>query len=99
MGFLHKNDQFTVHFKVKTQRFRTTKDGQAIYSILRYCIVFSCKILDRLLCPDIVQFHYACLRSKIFLREIALLSTLNSNLKSSHSVDPQFPHTLLFYVH
>ena len=31
--------------------------------------------IDRLLCPDIVQFHSACLRTEIFLRELALSST------------------------
>ena len=59
-------------------------------------IVFkSCKSLS----PDIVQFRSACLRTEIFLRELTLSSTLSSNPKSSHSVDPQFSHKLLFYVH
>ena len=48
-------------------------------------------VIDRLLSPDIVQ--------EIFLRELTLSSTLSSNPKSSHSVDPQFSHKLLFYVH
>ena len=30
---------------------------------------------------------------------LTLSSTLSSNPKSSHSVDPQFSHKLLFYVH
>ena len=55
--------------------------------------------LDRLLSPDLVQFRSACLRTEIFLRELTLSSTLSSNPKSSHSVDPQFSHKLVFYVH
>ena len=55
--------------------------------------------VDRLLSPDIVQFRSACLRTEIFLRELTLSSTLSSNPKSSYSVDPQFSHKLLFYVH
>ena len=54
--------------------------------------------LDRVLSPDIVQFRSACLRTEIFLRELTLSSTLSSNPKSSHSVDPQFFHKLLFYL-
>ena len=59
---------------------------------------FEKKFIDRLLSADIVQFRSA-LRTEIFLRELTLSSTLSSNPKSSHSVDPQFPHKLLFYVH
>ena len=51
--------------------------------------------IDRLLCPDIIQF----IRSEMFLRELPLSSTLSPNPKSSHSVDPQFSHKLPFYVH
>ena len=54
--------------------------------------------IDRLLSPDIVQFRSACLRTEIFLRELTLSSTLSSNPKSSHSVDPQFSHKLLFFT-
>ena len=42
------------------------------------------------------DFRSACLRTEIFLRELTLSSTLNPNPKSSHSVDPQFSHKLLF---
>ena len=56
-------------------------------------------ILVRVLCPDIFQFHCACLRTEICLRELALSRTLNPNPTSSRSVDPQFSHKLLFYVH
>ena len=55
--------------------------------------------LVRVLCPDIFQFHCACVRTEICLRELTLLRTLNPNQKSSRSVDPQFSHKLLFYVH
>ena len=51
-----------------------------------------------LLCPDIFQFHCACLRTEICLRELTLSRTLNPN-PSFRSVDPQFSHKLLFYVH
>ena len=56
-------------------------------------------VLGRLLRPDIVQFHFACLGTEIFLRELTLSSTLSSNPKSSRSVDLQFLHKLLFYLH
>ena len=56
-------------------------------------------VIGRPLRPDIVRFHLACLGSEIFLRELTLSSTLSSNPKSSHSVDPQFSHKLLFYLH
>ena len=55
--------------------------------------------IGRLLRPDIVQFHFACLGTEIFLRELTLSSTLSSNPKSSRSVDLQFLHKLLFYLH
>ena len=55
--------------------------------------------LGRLLCPDIFQFHCACLITEICLRKLTLSRTLNPNPKSSRSVDPQFSHKLLFYVH
>ena len=45
------------------------------------------------------DFRSACLRTEIFLRELTLSSTLNPNPKSSHSVDPQFSHKLLFYLY
>ena len=57
------------------------------------------RILGRLLRPNIVQFHFACLGTKIFLRELTLSSTLSSNPKSSRSVDLQFFNKLLFYLH
>ena len=55
-------------------------------------------ILRRLLCPDIVQFHCACFRSEIFLRELTFLKALDSNPKSSHSADPQFSYKLPFVL-
>ena len=54
-------------------------------------------LIARLLCTDIVQFHSACLRTEIFLRELTLSSTLNQNPKSCRSVDPTFSYKLLFY--
>ena len=42
--------------------------------------------VGRLLRPDVVQFHFACLGTEIFLRELTLSSTLSSNPKSSRSV-------------
>ena len=54
-----------------------------------------CKI-GRLLCPDIFQFHCACLRTEIRLRELTLSRTLNPNPKSCRSVDPQFSHNCYF---
>ena len=54
--------------------------------------------VGRLLRPDIVQFHFACLGTEIFLRELTLSSTLSSNPKSSRCVDLQFFHKLLFYL-
>ena len=59
---------------------------------------FSLNGVDRVLSPDIVQFRSACLRTEIFLGELTLSSTLSSNPKSSHFVDPQFSHKLLFYL-
>jgi hypothetical protein len=38
---------------------------------------------DRLLLPDIVHFHLACLGTKIFLPERTRASTLSSNLQTS----------------
>ena len=55
--------------------------------------------LGCLLCPHIFQFHCACLRTEICLRELTLSRTLNPNPMSSRSVDPQFSRKLLFYVH
>ena len=55
--------------------------------------------IGRLLCSDIFQFHCACLRTEICLRELTLSRTLNLNTKSFRSVDPQLSHKLLFYVH
>ena len=57
------------------------------------------KEIGRLWCPDIFRFHCECLRTEICLRELTLSRTLNPNPKSSRSVDPQFSHKLLFYVH
>ena len=45
------------------------------------------------------DFRSACLTTEIFLRELTLSSTLDSNPKSSHYVDPQFSHKLLFYLY
>ena len=58
---------------------------------IRPCVVTS-KCLEN-------DFHCACLRTEIFLWEGTLSSMLNPNPKSSHSVDPQFSHKLLFYLH
>ena len=41
----------------------------------------------------------ACLGTEIFVRELTLSSALSSNPKSSRSVDLQFLHKLLFYLH
>ena len=56
-------------------------------------------IVGRLLRRDIVQFHFACLGTEIFLWELTFSSTLSSNPKSSRNVDLQFFHKLLFYLH
>ena len=50
------------------------------------------------------DFHCACLRTEIFLREQTISSMLNPNPNpnpnpSSHSVDPQFSHKLPFFLH
>ena len=37
--------------------------------------------ISRLLRPDIVQFHFACLGTEIFLRGLTLSNTLSSNPK------------------
>ena len=55
--------------------------------------------LGRLLRPDIVHFHFTCLGTEIFLRELTLSSTLSSNPKSSRIVDLKYFHKLLFYLH
>jgi hypothetical protein len=36
-------------------------------------------VLSRLLHPDIVHFHFPCLGTEIFLRELTLSNTLSSN--------------------
>ena len=41
------------------------------------------------------DFHWACLRIEILLREQTLSSTLNLNPKSSHSVNPQLSQTAI----
>ena len=64
----------------------------------KFSILHSASV-GRLLCPDIFQFHCACLRTEICLRELTISRTLNTNPKSSRSVDPQFSHKLLFHVH
>ena len=56
-------------------------------------------VLGRLLRSDIVQFHFACLGTELFLQELTLSSTLSSNPKSSRSIDLQLFHKLLFYLH
>jgi hypothetical protein len=56
-------------------------------------------LIGHLLRPDIVHFHFTCLGTEIFVRELTLSNTLSSNPKSSHSVDPQFFHKLLLYLH
>ena len=48
---------------------------------------FHISTIGRLLRPDIVQFHFACLGTEIFLRELTLSRTPSSNPKSSRSVD------------
>ena len=40
-------------------------------------IVTAVALIGRLLRPDIVQFHFACLGTEIFLRELTLSSTLS----------------------
>ena len=66
----------------------------------RYKKLYILVKLGCLLRPDIVvQFHFVCLGTEIFLRELTLSSTLSSNPKSSRSVDLQFLHKLLFYIH
>ena len=58
--------------------------------------------LGRMLCPRKVSrkdFRSACLRTEIFVQELTLSSTLNPNPKTSHPVDPQLPHKLLFYLY
>jgi hypothetical protein len=54
--------------------------------------------VGRLMRPDIVHFHYACLGTEIFLRELTLSSTLSSNPKTSRAVNTQFSHKMLFYL-
>ena len=68
---------------------------------MKYVIGFSNRKrkIGRLLRPDIVQFHFACLGTEIFLQGLILSSTLSSNPKSSRSVDLQFFHKLLSYLH
>ena len=46
--------------------------------------------IGRLLRPDIVHFHFTCLGTEIFLRELTLSNTLSLNPKSSRSVDLHF---------
>jgi hypothetical protein len=46
--------------------------------------------------PDIVRFHFPCLGTDIFLRELTPSNTLSSDPKSSRSVDLQFSHKLQF---
>ena len=45
------------------------------------------------------NFHFPCLGTEIFLRELTLSNTLSSNPKSSRSIDVQFSHKLQFYLH
>jgi hypothetical protein len=54
------------------------------------------ELIGRLLRPDIVHFHFPCLGTEIFLRELTLSNTLSSNPKSSRSVDLQFSYKLQF---
>ena len=62
-------------------------------------------LIGRLLWPRKVSrkrfsFHVwgSCLRTEI-LRELILYKKLNSNPKSSRTLDLQFSHKLLFYLH
>ena len=69
-----------------------------------YLVIWRARKNNLDLCCDLEKclendFHCACLRTEIFLRERILSSMLNANPKSSHSVDPQFSHKLLFYLH
>ena len=44
---------------------------QPLYFMLNLKLNINCKnFINRPLCPAIVQFHYACLRSEIFLRHL-----------------------------
>ncbi len=70
------------------------KDGNNGFLLFKLVTSF----IGRLLRPDIVHFHYACLGTEIFLQELTLSSTLSSNLKTSRAADPQFPHKMLFYL-
>jgi hypothetical protein len=62
-------------------------------------------ILEQIdVCCDIEKclendFHFPCLGTEIFLRELTLSNTLSSNPKSSRSIDLQFSHKLQFYLH
>ena len=56
-------------------------------------------LAGRPLRPDIVHFHSACLGSEIFLRELTTIKHAEFKSESSRSVDPQFSHKMLFYLH
>ena len=58
-------------------------------------------LTGRLLCPNIVHFHFTSLGTEYSLRNLLILSNkLISIPKSFHSVEPQFSHKLssLFVV-
>ena len=78
---------------MQEKNFESCAELETSIQVCRY------RQLVRVLCPDIFQFHCACLRTEICLRELTFSRTLNPNPKSSRSVDPQFSHKVLFYVH
>ena len=109
---VHQNKQFNVYTTTSKQQEGSTCKNAYPKCFITYfdkCIIHLHFIKDttirykiqlvRLLCPDIFQFHCACLRTEICLRELTLSRTLNPNQKSSRSLDSQFSHKLLFYVH
>ena len=103
---------FNENNKMQPQSLRTTNDFDVsirnIQEMSTFCVFYFslmgniasletvCCALEKCLEND---FRSACLRTEIFLRELTLSSTLNPYPKSSHSVDPQFSHKLLFYLY
>jgi hypothetical protein len=65
--------------KVSNLMYRMYNTYIMPYPMTQYHTLYHSIPIGRPLCPDIVHFHLACLRSEIFLRELTFSSTLSSN--------------------
>ena len=84
---------FDHYFWRKSKVFNEIKRCFIFFKLFKQVFLFFMKwqntvyvIIGRLLCPYIVQFYLASLRSEIFLRSLTLSSKLSSNLNTGSTV-------------